>query len=170
MISKQIIVEARKKYKYDEKTGNFYWAIKPKNGNKSIGDLAGSIDSNGYLTLRVFNKIIKAHRLAWAFCYGNFPNKVIDHINHIKTDNRIHNLRDVSNAENLHNPRGSQINNKLNLLNIRKKQNKYVVQINKAQKRFHIGVYKTINDALRARDISRILLGLNIPENNNVYC
>ena len=40
------------------------------------------------------------HRVAWALHYGEWPASFIDHINHIRDDNRIHNLRVVTRAEN----------------------------------------------------------------------
>lgn len=56
----------------------------------------GSIDHYGYLILKIKKNQFKAHRLAWFLHYGEMPINVIDHINGIKTDNRISNLRDVS--------------------------------------------------------------------------
>ena len=60
----------------------------------------GSLDAYGYLVIKVKGKQYKAHRLAWFLHYGEFPKHNIDHINHIRTDNRIINLRDVTQAEN----------------------------------------------------------------------
>lgn len=48
-------------------------------------------------------RTVQVSRVAWAIHHGHWPNGVIDHINGIRTDNRICNLRDVSNAENLAN-------------------------------------------------------------------
>jgi len=57
----------------------------------------------GYLKFKVGQKIIKAHCIAWALHYGEWPKQEIDHINRVKNDNRIVNLRDVSHTENMRN-------------------------------------------------------------------
>jgi len=53
----------------------------------------------GYIIIKINRKDYQAHRLAWLYEYGNFPKQTIDHINRIKTDNRICNLRDVSQSK-----------------------------------------------------------------------
>ena len=67
--------------------------IDRKNGN-------GSLDKDGYLIIKIKGKQYKAHRLAWLYEFGSFPNTNIDHINGIRTDNRISNLRAVSQSVN----------------------------------------------------------------------
>lgn len=63
----------------------------------------GSLDKDGYLIIKIKGKQFKAHRIVWFLCNGKFPIGVIDHINRVRTDNRIENLRDVSQAENVRN-------------------------------------------------------------------
>lgn len=53
----------------------------------------GSYDKYGYLIYKIKGKQIKAHRLVWFLCNGVFPEMEIDHINRIRDDNRIENLR-----------------------------------------------------------------------------
>lgn len=53
----------------------------------------GSYDKDGYIIYKVKGKQIKAHRLVWFLCNGYFPKEEIDHINRIRNDNRIENLR-----------------------------------------------------------------------------
>ena len=53
----------------------------------------GSYDKDGYLIYKIKGKQIKAHRLVWFLCYKEFPNGELDHINRIRDDNRIENLR-----------------------------------------------------------------------------
>lgn len=61
----------------------------------------GSLDFYGYRIIKIKGKQYKAHRLAWFLHYGQMPLGVIDHINAIKDDNRILNLRDITQAENV---------------------------------------------------------------------
>ncbi|MBF1299651.1 MAG: HNH endonuclease [Parvimonas sp.] len=63
----------------------------------------GSFDKDGYLIIKIKGKQFKAHRLAFLLYYGYFPKKEIDHINRIRTDNRILNLREVTRLENIKN-------------------------------------------------------------------
>lgn len=63
----------------------------------------GHIDGKGYISVSCKGRQIKAHRLAWFLYYGSFPTQEIDHINRIRTDNRIINLRDVDRIVNNNN-------------------------------------------------------------------
>lgn len=87
---------------YDESSGVFTW-----NNVKSLkvkkGQIAGSVSSDGYVHIYHKNSRYKAHRLAWLYIHNELPNGVIDHINHIKTDNRIDNLRVVTPGDNSRN-------------------------------------------------------------------
>lgn len=61
--------------------------------------------ANGYRGLLLDGKAYYAHRMAWLYVYGEFPDGVIDHINGNRADNRIENLRAVSAWQNQHNNR-----------------------------------------------------------------
>jgi hypothetical protein len=64
------------------------------------GNGSGSKDSYGYLIIKIKGRQYKAHRLAWLYVYGQMPKGVIDHINGDRSDNRICNLRDVTQDQN----------------------------------------------------------------------
>jgi hypothetical protein len=81
---------------YDPETGDFTWR---KKGEKR----AGCTTSHGYQRIILARKEYKSHRLAWLYVYGEFPKEQIDHINGVRDDNRIKNLRPVSNTENTKN-------------------------------------------------------------------
>lgn len=59
-----------------------------------------NVDKNGYKRGFIFGNRYLAHRVAWLWYYGNWPVEEIDHLNHIRDDNRIENLREVSREEN----------------------------------------------------------------------
>ena len=87
---------------YDPLTGVFT-RLKKTNRNKVIGSEAGSVNAEGYVLIGVDGARYMAHRLAWLYVFGSLPTKLIDHINHDKSDNRIENLREVTQSENLQN-------------------------------------------------------------------
>ena len=94
----------RQLFHYDPDTGIFTRRISVS-PNARAGDLAGSYDMKGYLTIRVDGRSYKAHRLAWLYMTGTMPDEDIDHKNLKKDDNRFKNLRVASDAENLWNLR-----------------------------------------------------------------
>lgn len=91
---------------YDPASGHF-WARVSRSPLKA-GDLVGHIRSDGYRAIKIHSKAYKAHRLAWLYIHGKWPSSIIDHINGIRADNRIENLRDVSYKENSMNEWGAK--------------------------------------------------------------
>lgn len=87
---------------YIPETGKFYWKI-AKSSKTIVGKEAGTLHPNGYIYIRIDGFGFRAHRLAWFYVYKEWPKLEIDHINQIKTDNRICNLRDVTSKENQNN-------------------------------------------------------------------
>jgi len=86
---------------YDPETGVFTW-LKDSGARKVKGTLAGVVH-NGYLDIQIKCKKYKAHRLAFLFMEGEFPQDQVDHINHVKNDNRWSNLRHSNYSENAKN-------------------------------------------------------------------
>jgi len=83
---------------YDATTGNFFW-LEPKRGKK-MGVPAGTPHFKGYIIIRINGCLYLAHRLAFLFVYNVFPKDQVDHINGIRNDNRIVNIRHATNSEN----------------------------------------------------------------------
>lgn len=98
--------QVRYLYDYDPETGVFRWKNKYPHARRiKIGDVAGSRELGGYLTLMVNGKPYKAHRIAWLYVTGSLPEECIDHVNGVRDDNRFSNLREATHSENILNKR-----------------------------------------------------------------
>ena len=73
--------------------------------------MAGTIQNTGYIAIKIDGKLYLAHRLAYLYHAGYFPELELDHINNIKTDNRLVNLREVTHWENQQNRIDTKRNN-----------------------------------------------------------
>jgi len=87
---------------YDPDTGLFTRLI-TKSSRAKVGDVAGTINNNGYRQIRIDGKIYLAHRLAFLYMTGNFPKEHTDHIDGDRANNHWSNLRECTNAENSQN-------------------------------------------------------------------
>jgi hypothetical protein len=85
---------------YNPETGKFTWNINTAHTKKF--KLAGHIN-HGYVRISIKRKLYFAHQLAWLYVYGEWPDNQLDHINGIRDDNRIENLRKVNNRINSQN-------------------------------------------------------------------
>ena len=94
--------DLKKVLHYDPITGVFTWRVN-RGGKAMAGTVAGCTDHQGYRAIKVGNKTYMGHRLAWLYVHGYFPENGIDHINRDSTDNRIINLREVSQQCNMRN-------------------------------------------------------------------
>lgn len=86
--------EARRLFNYDADSGILRWRVQ-SNARAPVGTVAGWYSEQGYLKVKYRKKNYRVHRLAWILSHGHWPVGVIDHINHIRDDNRLCNLRDV---------------------------------------------------------------------------
>lgn len=134
---------------YDKDTGIFTWNV--PNGNKAKGSIAGTVMRNGYVRIGVNGKTYMAHRLAWMFSFGKFPIVFVDHINGIRSDNRILNLREASKAENTWNS-SAYSNNRLGLkgVHFNSVDRKYIAQITVGGKRKCLGSFNDKYEAYEA--------------------
>lgn len=135
--------ELKSALSYDAKTGIFTW--KENRGfNKTLGKQAGGL-CNNYLSIRFDGRAHWAHRLAWFYVYGQMPLGCIDHINGVKTDNRILNLRDASAQMNTQNiKRSIRPNMPLGVFfNARKVSRAYSASIRIDGRSKHLGYFDT---------------------------
>lgn len=114
---------------------------------ESIKDMGWYERKDGYIECKLNQKHIRLHR----HILNADKDKVVDHINQDKKDNRKQNLRAVTQQQNLFN-RGVNKNNKINVKGVYlSKQGKYVAHIVINYKRIHLGTFSNIEDAIYAR-------------------
>jgi len=135
---------------YDLNTGKFTWKVKTSS-NAMPGYEAGWFDKDGYRCITILGKKLKAHRLAWWWVHGFWPEKgvLVDHANRNKSDNRIANLRLATPSQSAMN-RGAQSNSKSGHKGVSKFRKYWHAQIMVAGKSISLGYYKNINDAIVA--------------------
>lgn len=140
---------------YDPATGVFVRVDPPHNNQRLIGKRAGSLTSNGYWNIRLNGRLWRAHRLAWLFVHGAEPTDQIDHINGIRDDNRIANLRLATNTENGRNRVVSK-NNKIGLKGVCRKSlgERFTATIWVNGKNRHLGYFHTAEAAAAAYDLA----------------
>ena len=80
-----------RQYRYCPESGLIFRLHKI--GRWKAGEKIGWLSSDGYIKVKLFGVFEYAHRIAWALHYGVEPEKNIDHINRVRSDNRIENLR-----------------------------------------------------------------------------
>ena len=139
----------RQKLIYFPETGLFIWKdLFDKYGFEKI---AGTLHESGYQKIQVDRKIYRAHRLAWLYTFGEFPLQDIDHINRIRSDNRIENLRCVSRSENMLNLDPASSVNKSGFRGLKKtKNNSWSVRVMVDGKTKYIGTFKDAKQASEA--------------------
>ena len=134
---------------YNPDTGIFTWA----NDSKRVkaGTKAGTITNQGYVRIKILDKVYMAHRLAWLYVYGVMPSEQIDHINHDKANNRIENLREATNQQNQFNkPKSKYSKSNYKGISFHKKSNKWLAQININKVNTYLGIFDTEEEAALA--------------------
>ena len=133
---------------YDPLTGLFTW--KKKISHKVvIGSIAGSFN-NKYKEISIFKERHKSHRLAWLYVHGILPPKpnMIDHINGIKHDNRLINLRVATPAQNAHNAKLRSDNTSgCKGVSFNKRTEKFVANICINNEQLFLGLFDTLEEA-----------------------
>lgn len=132
---------------YNQDTGIFTW-IFGNNRRVRAGDVAGCIDKDGYIQIRVCKKLYRAHRLAWLYMNGMFPESHIDHIDNNRTNNSLSNLRLANYTKNNWNACISKNSTSgVKGVNWDNRANAYKARVMKNGKLYHFGSFRTIEEA-----------------------
>lgn len=149
--------------KYDALSGTLIWISNLHSKCVVPNSRAGSlVKSTGYRNISLFGRTYLEHQLVWFICNGVWPKGQIDHINQIRDDNRIVNLRDVSKADNARN-RSRNPNSKLGEHGIwfNMRTNKYVAEITLNGKKVYQKSFDDIDVAINERRIKSLELGFH---------
>jgi hypothetical protein len=155
---------------YNPDTGIFTWKERDIKWFKSVrsykiwngcypNEVAGNIlygkDNNDYWRISVLNKRYLSHRLVFLYMTGRFPEHVVDHINHDGLNNQWLNLREVTDSGNSKNQK-LRINNKSGSCGtyFNKISGKWVSEISDGNKKFHLGCFDKLEDAILARKVA----------------
>ncbi len=145
---------------YDRDSGVFTTLF--SRGRATVGDIVGTINKDWYVQISIKGNREYAHRLAWLYEYGEYPKYHIDHINGCKSDNRIYNLRDVTDSENAKNrPKDKHNKNKDVGVCFRTDTNRWSANIHIDGKRISLGCFISYSDALDARKNAEVLYGFH---------
>lgn len=158
MITQSILKEL---FDYDHETGVFTWRprkeysigkyYKSSSWNtKFAGKTAGSDHSEGYWKIGIDGKQYLAHRLAWLYVYGKWPEDQLDHVDNIRNHNWISNIREANRSENNQNQIKAQKRNKSTGLlgaSFNKRYGTFIAQIAINGKNKSLGVFKTAIEA-----------------------
>lgn len=156
----------RKLLRYDPDTGKLYWLPRTADffsarsthsiehsccawNAKNAGKEAFTALSNGYRTGAIFRRNFGAQRIVWAIVHGEWPDQ-IDHINGVRSDNRLCNLRSVSGAENQRNMK-RPANNQSGHIGVTwdKQRSRWRAEIGGDTK--FIGRFRSLGEAVAAR-------------------
>lgn len=168
----------RQLLRYEPETGKLFWLPRGAEwfgGTRDLGyssrawnaaragkEAMTNVSSRGYKTGRIFRACVKAHRVAWAVHYGEWPKGEIDHINRDKGDNRIENLRDVTGAVNSKN-QPMLPSNKSGKTGVcwSPAIGKWHANIRSDGVRHHLGFFADIADAISAREAAEKRFGFH---------
>jgi HNH endonuclease len=165
----------RQLVEYNPETGRFYWRQRDQkwfsdrrshstwNGKYAGKEAFLVYTEDGYRKGLLLKVSVRASRLAWAITYGEWPKGEVDHINGVKDDNRISNLRDVVRAVNARN-RSLRRDNRsgFNGIGVMPASGKWKAFIRGFDRNIALGVFETKAEAIAARLAAQKVLGYSL--------
>lgn len=147
--------DLRRLVDYDPETGIFTWKISRRGVN--AGERSGCVNAEGYVLIGVCKKLYLAHRLAWLYMTGTWPECTIDHRNGQRSDNRWVNLRPATYSENNANT-GLRGNNSSGVTGVafERRRKRWRAYITTGKRRLELGRFDTIEQAIAVRRASEI--------------
>jgi len=146
---------------YNPETGAMVW----RNGICAGKEVCPTPLPTGYRRMQLKGQWFGAHRVAWLYVYGYWPQIDLDHINGDRADNRIANLRECTTAENQHN-RPIHPRNTTGVPGVtwqpHRKRFQASIRINGRMK--HLGRFKTVEEAGEAYRKAKALYHPFAPE------
>lgn len=148
----------RSRLAYDPETGALTWKRREENNRidkmwntRFAGKVADHKTSSGHIQFGIDGKNYLAHRIAWLIIYGAWPKNDIDHINRVRDDNRLCNLREATRAENASNTK-RRSNNTSGYHGVSRFQNGWHAAIGSNYQKIHIGTFNCPTKAALAYD------------------
>lgn len=156
----QVLALLKERMEYNSSTGLF---VRTKSkGGKPKGSIAGNTDQDGYVVIGLFGNNYKAHRLAWLWRYGCWPQGEIDHIDGVRSNNAISNLRDVSKSDNMKNTRRRKTNRSgITGVSFCSETNKWCARITVDGRLIQLGRFDDIAEASLARKAAEQQFGFH---------
>ena len=156
--------EVARLFTYDREAGVLYWRIRDRNTIRHkyvAGPIKGTRD--GYRQVSIKGKMYMEHRIIMMLCFGHIPeNAEIDHINHVRDDNRLVNLRFVTRSENRKNQSVSSKNTSgVTGVCFLKARKKYMAQISVGWETIYLGIFETLEEAAAARAEANLKFNFN---------
>lgn len=150
-----LITQAYLKSLFEYKDGQLIWKVARQ--KIRIGQVAGTLQKTGYIHIGIDGEQYVAHRLIWLYHHGVWPEQLLDHINRQKDDNRIQNLREVSQQQNMRHTKIHSHNTSGHCgVQWNKTAGKWCAKITVNQKLLHLGLFTNLEDAISARKAAEL--------------
>lgn len=136
---------ARELFDYDAETGVLLRKVRERRNKKNCDCV--TLRPDGYFVTWADGTLYRTHRLAWLIVHGRWPAAQLDHINGDRADNRLQNLREASDAENLQNLHSAHKDSSTKLLGVTKNHRRWMAMISLQGSRNYLGTFDTPEEA-----------------------